>query len=77
MDIPKLQNEIIKDLLAIEDEKTLLLFKQLLSNHAGTPTYQLSTTETDLIAESIANYKANKVLANESVFKKNDRWLNE
>ncbi|MBS9462764.1 hypothetical protein KIM67_10100 [Flagellimonas sp. 389] len=77
MSVSELQNEIIKNLLSIEDEETLILFKQLLNNHANTAVYQLSKTEKNLISESITDYNSNKVLTNESVFKKNDKWLNE
>lgn len=77
MGVAELQNEIIKELLNISDEKTLVLLKEMLSKQSGTSSYIISDFEKNLISESIEDYKKGNIMTNDEVFKKNDQWLNE
>ena len=77
MSVAELQNEIIKKLLNISDEKTLVLFKEMLGQQATNNSYIISDFEKNLIQESIEDYKKGNSLTNDEVFKKNEAWLNE
>lgn len=77
MNVSELQNDIIKQLLSIEDVETLALFKEMLSQKIDNKSYALSDFEKSIVAESKADYEAGRVLDNDTVFKRNKKWLEE
>ncbi len=77
MSVAELQTDIIQKLLSIQDEETLVLFKEMLASLSSNNSYKVTEFERNLIMESIADYKSGNVLSNDDVFKKNEEWLNE
>ncbi len=77
MSISDIQTDIIKELLAIKDRETLLLFKEILANQTEKDPYILSSVERSLISESLGDYQSGKTRTNDAVFNKNEKWLNE
>ncbi len=77
MSVAELQTDIIQKLLSIQDEETLVLFKEMLASLSLNNSYKVTEFERNLIMESIADYKSGNVLSNDDVFKKNEEWLNE
>jgi len=77
MNIPELQNDLIKKLLSIEDIEVLQLLKEMLSNKMDMSTYNLSGFEKLMISDSKNDYEKGNVHDSEVVFKKNKKWLGE
>ena len=77
MNISRLQNDIIKKILSIEDRDFLEFFKEVLANNADSEIYNLSDFEKSILSESTEEYKKGDVVDNQSVFSKNNKWLEE
>ena len=77
MNISRLQNDIIKKILSIEDRDFLEFFKEVLANNADSEIYNLSDFEKSILSESTEEYKNGKIIDNQSVFIKNNKWLEE
>ena len=77
MNISRLQNDIIKKILSIEDKDFLEFFKEVLANNADSEIYNLSDFEKSILSESTEEYKKGDVVDNQSVFSKNNKWLEE
>ena len=77
MNISRLQNDIIKKILSIEDKDFLEFFKEILANNSDSEIYNLSDFEKSILSESIEEYKKGDVIGNQEVFQKNNKWLEE
>ena len=77
MNISRLQNDIIKKILSIEDKDFLEFFKEILANNSDSEIYNLSDFEKSILSESTEEYKKGDVIGNQEVFQKNNKWLEE
>ncbi|MBW1298514.1 hypothetical protein [Aquimarina litoralis] len=77
MNISKLQNDIIKQVLSIEDQEFLKFFKEILMNKKETSLYKMSEFEKTMVSESRSDYNSGNIIENDAVFKKNNEWLEE
>lgn len=77
MNISRLQNDIIKKILSIEDKEFLEFFKEVLANNSDSEIYNLSDFEKSILSESTEEYKKDNVIDNQEVFQKNNKWLEE
>ena len=77
MNISRLQNDIIKKILSIEDKDFLEFFKEILANNSDSEIYNLSDFEKSILSESTEEYKKDNVIDNQEVFQKNNKWLEE
>ena len=77
MNISRLQNDIIKKILSIEDKDFLEFFKEVLANNSDSEIYNLSDFEKNILSESKEEYKKGNVTDNQAVFQKNNKWLEE
>jgi hypothetical protein len=73
----ELQNNIIRLVLNTNDNQLLDYLNSILSKGANSTLYKLSDFEKTIINESLSEYKAGKVISNEDVFSKNEKWLEE
>jgi hypothetical protein len=73
----ELQNNIIKQVLNINDNQLLEYINGILNKGADSILYKLSDFEKAIINESLAEYKAAKVISNDDVMSKNEKWLKE
>ncbi len=73
----ELQNNIIRQVLNTNDSQLLDYLNSILTKGAAKALYKLSDFEKTIIHESLSEYKAGKVISNEDVFSKNDKWLEE
>ena len=72
-----IQNSIIRKVLDSKDDALLVYLNQLLSEAEGNEQYLLSASEEKLVSESIADYMTGKVVSNEDVALRNEKWLQE
>lgn len=77
MDVSKLQNDIIKQVLSIEDQEFLKFFKEILLNKKERSSYKMSEFEKRMVSESQSDYDAGNTIENDKVLKKNNEWLEE
>ena len=77
MNISRLQNDIIKKILSIEDKDFLEFFKEILANNSDSEIYNLSDFEKSILSDSTEEYKKGDVIGNQEVFQKNNKWLEE
>ncbi|MFD0796189.1 hypothetical protein ACFQZJ_01855 [Maribacter chungangensis] len=77
MTLSELQEDIIKKVLTIKDVDTLALFKEVLSEKTNQENYVLSTFERQIIEESREDYRRGKTIDHETLFQRNDKWLEE
>lgn len=77
MNISRLQNDIIKKILSIEDKEFLEFFKEVLANNSDSEIYNLSDFEKSILSESTEEYKKENIIDNQEVFQKNNKWLEE
>ena len=72
----ELQNQLIRKILNINDQE-LLEYLYSIAGKEETIPYKLTPFEHQFIKESLEDYKAEKILPNEEVFAKTDKWLGE
>ena len=77
MNISRLQNDIIKKILSIEDKDFLEFFKEILANNSDSEIYNLSDFEKSILSDSTEEYKKGDVIGYQEVFQKNNKWLEE
>ncbi len=77
MEYAELQNEIIKRILEIQDERVLSRLKNLLNAYESESTYKLSDLEKEIIAIGNKAVKDGNYIANEDIFDQTEQWLNE
>ena len=77
MSTKELQESIIKKIRHTKDNNLLNYLNQLLSNEDEQKTYQLSDFEKNMLAESEADYLAGRIISNEDVNSRNEKWLKE
>ena len=73
----ELQNNIIRQVLTINDNQLLDYLNGILSKGANSTLYKLSDFEKTIVNESLSEYLSGKVISNEEVFSKNEKWLEE
>jgi hypothetical protein len=73
----ELQNNIIRQVLNTNDSHLLDYLNGILSKGADTTLYKLSDFEKTIINESLSEYRVGKVISNEDVFSRNEKWLEE
>jgi len=73
----ELQNNIIRKVLNTNDNQLLDYLNSILSKGADATLYKLSDFEKTIINESLSEYRAGKVISNEDVFSRNEKWLEE
>jgi len=73
----ELQNSIIRQVLNTNDNQLLDYLNSILSKGADATLYKLSDFEKTIINESLSEYRAGKVISNEDVFSRNEKWLEE
>lgn len=71
----ELQNNIIRQVLNTDDSQLLDYLHGILSKGADSTLYKLTDFEKTIISESLSDYKAGKVISNEEVFSRNEKWL--
>ncbi|MEC4005643.1 hypothetical protein OX283_013315 [Flavobacterium sp. SUN052] len=74
MNTLKVQNDIIRKVLDLKDEKLLDYIDNLLNTN-DEKNYILSNEEQSLLAESKADYEKGNIVSNDEVFSKIDKWL--
>lgn len=72
----ELRDDIIRKVLKSNDDQLLSYLNQLLNDGNEAETYKLTDFGSSLISESLADYKLGKVISNEEIISKNDKWLN-
>lgn len=77
MNRTELQNNIIKQVLNTNDNQLLDYLNGILSKGAESTLYKLSDFEKTIINESLSEYMVGKVISNEDVFSRNEKWLEE
>ena len=73
----ELQNKIIRQVLNTNDYQLLDYLNSILNKGAATTLYKLSDFEKSIINESLSEYMVGKVVSNEDVFSRNEKWLEE
>ena len=76
MNTTELQNNIIKKISEIKNIDFLNFINSLLSKEEKKE-YKLTEFEKSIIEESMEEYKSGKVVSNEDVFNKTEKWLEE
>ena len=71
----ELQNNIIRQGLNTNDSQLLDYLHSILSKGADSTLYKLTDFEKTIINESLSEYKVGKVISNEEVFSRNEKWL--
>jgi predicted transcriptional regulator len=77
MSTTELQNNIIQKVLRISDNQLLDYVNSLLQENETSSFYSLNDWELKIIEDSISDYEKGKVVNNEDVFGRNEKWLNE
>jgi len=77
MNRTELQNNIIRQVLNTNDNQLLDYLNGILSKGASSTLYKLSDFEKTIITESLSEYMIGKVISNEDVFLRNEKWLEE
>ena len=75
MSTTKLQESIIQKIRCTNNEELLNYLNQLLSDEEEQKTYKLSEFEKEMLAESEADYWAERTMTNEDVILRNKKWL--
>ena len=70
----RIQNDIIRKILDVEDDNFLEFIQELL-NVKAKKKYQPSDAELLILNDSSRDFKHDNVVSNEDVFLKIDRWL--
>jgi hypothetical protein len=77
MSIKELQESIIKKIRRTNDDELLHYLNQLLSDKEEQEIYKLSEFEKKMLDESEADYRAGKIIPDEVVHSRNEKWLEE
>ena len=75
MNRTELQNNIIRQVLNINDNKLLDYLNGILNKGADKTLYKLSNFEKTIIKENLSEYVVGKVISNEDAFLRNEKWL--
>jgi len=76
MNAIELQHGIISQILDIQDENFLeQLYHIVFSNNEQPVT--IKGIERKLISESLNDFESGKIITNDTVFEKSEKWLNE
>ena len=75
MKTTELRDNIIQKVLQSNDDQLLGYLNQLLSE--GNETYKLTDFEKAIITESQVQYQSGKMILNEKIILRNDKWLKE
>ena len=70
----ELQNDIIRQILNIKDNQLLEYLKTVILENEDKSLYHLNNFEKQILQESLSDYKQGKVVSNEDVFSKTDKW---
>jgi len=73
----ELQNNFIRQVLNTNDNQLLDYLNSILSKGNGTNLYKLSDLEKSVVKESLSDYSLNKVISNDALFSRNEKWLEE
>ena len=73
----ELQNNIIKQVLNINDNQLLEYLNGILNKGTDSILYKLSDFEKSIINESLSEYQAGKVISNDDLVSRNEKWLEE
>ena len=73
----ELQNNIIRQVLSTNDKQLLDYLNLILSKGADSTLYKLSDFEKTIINDSLSEYMHGKVISNEDIFSRNEKWLKE
>ncbi|MCX6237083.1 MAG: hypothetical protein NTY07_05900 [Bacteroidia bacterium] len=76
MKTTELRENIIQKVLQSDDDQLLDYLNQLLSEGSENDIYKLSEFEKAIITESQVEYQSGKVIVNEEIISRNDKWLN-
>ena len=71
----ELQNSIIRQVLNTSDNQLLDYLNSILNKGAESSLYRLSDFEKSIVKESISEYSFNKVISNDDLFSRNEKWL--
>lgn len=77
MSMTELQESIIEKVQRSNDEELLNYLNHLLSDENEQKVYKLSEFEKNMLAESQKDYLAGRIISNEVVISRNEKWLNE
>ena len=72
----ELQNQLIRRILDISDDELLEYMFRIVSNDQTT-LYKLSNFEKQILRESLEDYTSGKLIPNDEVFTKTEKWLSE
>jgi len=70
-----LQNNIIRQVLNTDDNQLLDYLNSILSKRLDSELYELTDFEKTIVNESLTAYKVGKVISNEEMFSRNEKWL--
>ncbi len=73
----ELQNNIIRQVLNTNDNQLLDYLNSILSKGNESNLYKLSDLEKSVVKESLSDYSLNKVILNDDLFSRNEKWLEE
>lgn len=71
----ELQNNIIRQVLNTDDNQLLDYLNSILSKRLDSELYELTDFEKTIVNESLTAYKVGKVISNEEMFSRNEKWL--
>ncbi len=77
MNRTELQNSIIRQVLNTSDNQLLDYLNSILIKGSESSLYKLSDFEKSIVKESISEYSLNKVITNDDLFSRNEKWLEE
>jgi hypothetical protein len=77
MNRAELQNSIIRQVLNTSDNQLLDYLNSILIKGSESGLYKLSDFEKSIVKESISEYLLNKVISNDDLFSRNEKWLEE
>lgn len=73
----ELQNNIIRQVLNTNDNQLLDYLNSILNKGTESNLYKLSDFEKTILKESISDYSLGKVISNDELFSRNEKWLEE
>lgn len=73
----ELQNNIIRQVLNTNDNQLLDYLNSILIKGNESNLYKLSDLEKSVVKESLSDYSLNKVILNDDLFSRNEKWLEE
>ncbi len=76
MNAIELQHGIIRQILDIQDENFLEQLYHIVFSNNEQPV-AIKGIEQKLISESLNDFESGKIITNDTVFEKSEKWLNE